>query len=135
MRGIVKKSASVILIVMVIALFYSLYSFIRIESGDGMAGYLTKEDRLFSVDYTSCKNGDVVATLRNLDGVDVRTADDVEVIRENDGKRVNWNIVIPPGDTGTFSDECRTDGYSVPCRYTVKSKKYGLITRISVLCS
>ena len=135
MRGMVKKSISLVMVLAAIALVYSMYSLISIEIGDGIAGYLTAEDRLFSVDRTSCRNRNVVFTLRNLDGVEVNTAKEIEVIRENDGTKINWDVIIPPGETGTFSDECIIDSYSVPCLYTFRSKRYGLITRVSILCS
>jgi len=135
MRGMVRKGASVVLIAAVIALIYSLYSFISVETGDGMAGYLTKDDRLFSVDYTNCKSGNVAFTLRNLDSVEVNTASEVEVIRDNDGAKIIWDAVIPPGETGTFNDKCEIKDNSFPCKYVIKSKKYGMTTKISILCS
>ncbi len=134
MRGMVRKSVSVVLIIAVIVLVYSLYSFISIETGDGMAGYLTKNDRLFSVDYTDCENGNVVVTLRNLDSVAVKTSTDIEIIRKNDNEIIQWDTVIRSGETATFSDKCEPASDILPCRYLVTAKRYGLKREISILC-
>ncbi len=135
MRGRIRLGFSVILVIAVIVLVYSLFAIMGIESGD-ISGYLTKDERLFSVDYTDCYEGNVIIILRNLDSVDVVTKTDLEIVRENDNNVLVWDRVIAPGKTATFSDDgCKVNKEPITCRYSFISKKYGIKSKINVRCS
>lgn len=131
-KGVIRIFYAVIIVAFIV-LIYAGYNIFALDNG-GMAGYITQDDRVFTVDYTDCTSDIVTITIRNLDGEILRSPSELQIIRLNDGERLSWDADIRPDDTAVFTDGGCEEKGSLTCRYEFHITKYGIKRTISVAC-